>query len=255
MRIAAAQINASTDPTMNLQEIAKSIKQAAEANARLIVFPEASMCRFGSDLGSLAEPLDGPFATAVRELAGQHRLTVVVGMFTPADTGRVHNTLLITGPRVESFYNKIHLYDAFGSRESDTVAPGDQIVTFGLDGLTIGVATCFDLRFADQFASLGRAGADLIAVPASWGEGPGKAEQWELLVRARALDAQATIVACDQAWNPPDGSDPLGIGNSMVADPFGRLRVRLGHEPDLMISDIDPGLAQQARARIPLGSL
>ncbi|MGH3435717.1 MAG: carbon-nitrogen hydrolase family protein [Sciscionella sp.] len=254
MRIAVAQLSASSDPMANLHEVGRQVKDAAAAGASLAVLPEATMCRFGTDLASVAEPLVGPFATGVRQIAEQHRVTVIAGMFTPADQGRVHNTLLITGPEGEHSYNKIHLYDAYGSRESDTVAPGQELVTFELEGVTIGVATCYDLRFADQFSALGRVGAELVAVSASWGEGPGKAEQWELLVRARALDSQAWVLACDQAWNPPEGSDPLGLGNSMIVDPFGHIRDQLGHEPDLLISDIDPAVSRRARHRIPLGA-
>ncbi|HWC24045.1 MAG TPA: carbon-nitrogen hydrolase family protein [Flexivirga sp.] len=253
MKVSAAQMSSTADPVLNLQDIEKNVRNAADSGARLVVFPEASMCPFGTDLASVAEPLDGPFATALRELAAQHRVTVIAGMFTPADAGRVHNTLLITGAGVDASYNKIHLYDAFGSRESDTVAPGQDLVTFEIERMTIGVATCYDLRFADQFRALGRADVDLVVVPASWGEGPGKAAQWQLLVQARALDSQAWILACDQAWNPPSGSDPLGIGNSMLVDPFGCVRAQLGHQPALLSGEVDPSLARQARARIPLG--
>jgi predicted amidohydrolase len=82
--------------------------------------------------------------------------------------------LLATGPGIDASYRKIHLYDAFGSRESDLVAPGKELVTITVQGVTVGLATCYDLRFADQFTALGRAGAELIVVPASWGAGPGK---------------------------------------------------------------------------------
>lgn len=88
-------------------------------------------------------------------------------MFTPADDGRVRNTLLVTGPGVEEQYDKIHLFDAFGFAESDTVAPGDRPVTVTVDGVTVGLATCYDLRFAGLFQTLGDAGAQLVVVPAS----------------------------------------------------------------------------------------
>jgi deaminated glutathione amidase len=112
-------------------------------------------------------------------------VVVIAGLFEPAPGGRVHNTLLATGPGIDASYRKIHLYDAFGSRESDLVAPGKELVTITVQIVTIGLATCYDLRFADQFTALGRAGAELIVVPASWGAGPGKEEQWDLLTRAR----------------------------------------------------------------------
>ncbi len=93
-----------------------------------------------------------------------------------------------------------------------------------------------------------------MLLPASWGEGPGKAEQWELLVRARALDSQAWLLACDQAWQPPQGATPLGIGNSMLVDPMGRVRASLGHQPGLLLGEVDPALSHDARQRIPLSA-
>lgn len=252
MRVAACQLSAGTDPGRNLQEACGWISRAADAGATLAVLPEAAMARFGTDLVSLAQPLDAPYAQGLREAARSHGITVVAGMFEPADPGRVHNTLLLTGPDGEASYRKIHLYDAFGSRESDTVAPGSELVTATVAGVTVGLATCYDVRFADQFTALGRAGAQLVVLPASWGEGPGKAQQWDLLAAARAMDAQAWLLACDQAWSPPQGADPLGIGRSALIDPLGQVRARLGHEEDLLVADLDLDLVSQARQRVPI---
>ena len=121
-----------------------------------------------------------------------------------------------------------------------------------MDGVTFGVSTCFDLRFAAQFTELGRRGAQVLLVPASWGEGPGKAEQWDLLVRARATDAQAWLLACDQAWTPPAGADPLGIGRSACVDPLGVIRAALPAGPGVLVCDVDPSLASDVRSRVPI---
>ena len=252
LRLAAAQIAATEDPETNLRTIVAAAERAAGAGAQIVVFPEASMACFGTALASVAQPLDGPFASGVRAAAGRLGIALVVGMFTPAPGGRVHNTLLLTGPDGEVSYAKIHLYNAFGSRESDTVAPGDQLVTTTVAGARVGLATCYDLRFAGQFTELGRAGAELILVPASWGDGPGKAEQWDLLTRARAMDAQAYLLACGMAWRPPQGADPLGIGRSVLADPLGRVCGRLGHEEGLLLAEADLGTVAPIRARVPI---
>lgn len=252
LRVAAAQLHAGPDPTRNLLVARDAIHAAAVAGAELAVLPEATMAAFGADVRTVAEPLDGPFAQGIRRIAAEAGLCVVVGMFEPAPDGRVSNTLLVTGRGVETSYRKIHLYDAFGARESELVAPGDALVTFALDGLVVGLATCYDLRFADQFTQLGRAGAHLVCVPASWGEGPGKAEQWDLLVRARAADAQAWLLACDQAWTPPVGTDPLGIGRSALVDPSGGIRGRLGSEAGVLAGDIDAALVTAVRERVPI---
>ncbi|MDX6282701.1 MAG: deaminated glutathione amidase [Kribbellaceae bacterium] len=252
LRVAAAQISTGPDPVANLAIATEAVRRAAAAGATLIALPEATLAAFDTDLRAVAEPLDGPFATGVRKVAADLGIVVIAGLFEPADDGRVHNTLLATGPGVEASYRKIHLYDAFGSRESDLVAPGKDLVTIEVDGVRVGLATCYDLRFAAQFTDLGRTGAELIVVPASWGAGPGKEEQWDLLTRARASDAQAWLLACDQAWTPPVGTDPLGIGRSTLVDPLGHTHTQLSAEPDLLLGTVDTDRAGAVRTRVPI---
>jgi predicted amidohydrolase len=257
VRVALCQIAATSDPGANLDLVADGIATAAEEGARLVVFPEAAMASFGTRLVEVAEPVDGPWATRVRHLAAGAGVVVVVGMFTPAGDGRVHNTLLATGPGIEAHYDKVHLFDAFGARESDTVAAGHRLVGVTVDGCRVGLATCYDVRFPGHFTALARAGADVVAVPASWGDGPGKVEQWELLVRARALDATAIVLACDQAEPRAAGLEPLprapqGVGHSMVASPLGELRDGLGPEPGLLVADVDPAEVAAVRDRLPV---
>ena len=256
MRIALAQIVSTPEPEHNLELVEEQVGAAAAAGARLVVFPEATMCCFGVRLGPVAEPLDGPWASRVRTLARDAGLTVVAGMFTPAPDGRVHNTLLATGGGVEASYDKIHLFDAFGFAESDTVAPGSEPVTIEVDGLTVGLATCYDLRFPGLFQELGGRGATVIAVPTSWGAGPGKRDQWDLLVRARALDSTTFVAACDQADPTTVGRDagraPTGIGASAVAGPLGGFVDQLDEKPGLLVVDVDPTEVEAARKIVPV---
>ncbi|MFI6679267.1 carbon-nitrogen hydrolase family protein [Kribbella sp. NPDC050470] len=252
LRVAAAQVSAGPDPVANLATATDAVRRAAADGASLVVLPEAVLACFGTDLRTVAEPLDGPFATGLRKVAADLGVVVVAGLFEPADDGRVHNTLLVTGPGVETSYRKIHLYDAFGSRESDTVAPGKELVTFGYGDVTVGLATCYDLRFADQFTALGRLGAELVVVPASWGAGPGKEEQWDLLTRARAADAQAWVLACGQAYVPPVGTDPLGIGRSSLTTPLGQTASRLGAAADILHGVVDTSVVSGVRQRVPI---
>ena len=254
LRMAAAQMASGPDPVANLASAVSFAERAADLGAAVVVYPEAAMACFGTRLRDIAEPLDGPFASGLRACASRLGITLVAGLFEPAgdEAGRVYNTLLLTGPDGDVTYRKIHLYDAFGSRESDTVAPGDTLVTTTVSGATVGLATCYDLRFADQFTALGKAGASLILVPAAWGDGPGKAEQWDVLVRARAMDAQAYLVACDQAWQPPVGAAPLGIGRSAIIDPLGVVRAQLNHEAGLLVGDVDLATVAPVRERVPI---
>ncbi|MBW0101615.1 carbon-nitrogen hydrolase family protein [Pseudonocardia sp. KRD291] len=256
MRIALAQISSTPDPQDNLAELERRTREAAQAGARLVVFPEATMCCFGVKLGPVAEPLDGPWATGVREVAAQAGVTVVAGMFTPSGDGRVRNTLLVTGGGVEAHYDKIHMFDAFGFAESDTVAPGDAPVTVDVDGTTVGLTTCYDVRFPGLYQLLADRGATVIVVPASWGAGEGKREQWELLVRARALDTGSFVAACDQAdpttVGREHGKAPTGIGVSLVAGPRGEVVAGLEAEPGLLVVDVDPERAATVREQIPV---
>lgn len=251
MRLALAQIAATTDPVSNLDLVRDGVRRAAEARARLVAFPEATMCRFGVALGAVAEPLDGPWAAAVHEAAAGAGITVVAGMFTPSPDGRVRNTLFVTGGGVEAAYDKIHLYDAFGFAESDTVVPGNRPLTVVVDGHTIGLATCYDVRFPALFQRLAAEGADAVVLPASWGAGEGKIEQWELLVRARALDSGTFVAACDQADPKTAGLErgkaPTGVGHSLVAGPTGAVVDRLGAEPGLLVVDVDLDAAAPSR--------
>lgn len=262
MRIAAAQIVSSSDPAANLELIRSWSASAAEAGARVVVFPEATHCQFGHRLDTVAEPIEGPWAQEVRKIAHETGLVIVVGMFTPAtpsDSGRarVANTALAVGPGVEASYQKIHLYDAFGFKESDTVAPGEHPVQFTVEGICFGLGICYDIRFPQLFTAYGRAGTHVTVLPTSWGAGPGKVEQWQVLSAARALDSSQYVVACDQA-DPaasnepaPEGA-PTGVGYSRVVSPFGAIVAEAGAHPELVVAEVDPELVAEARTKIPV---
>jgi deaminated glutathione amidase len=257
MRLAVAQIVTGASPEANLELIRDYATQAKKAGAELVVFPEAAMRAFGNPLAEIAEPLDGPWATAVRTIAADLGIAVVAGMFTPGDGGRVRNTLLATGPGIDTSYDKIHLFDAFGFAESDSVDAGTSPVTFELNGTVIGLATCYDVRFPALFTANARAGAAINIVCASWGAGEGKAEQWDLLVRARAVDSTTFVVACGQAdpatlGLPSGGTAPTGIGHSAVVSPLGSPLVALGGEPELAVVDVDPSVIPDVRGRLPV---
>ncbi|MGU3292912.1 carbon-nitrogen hydrolase family protein [Williamsia sp. M5A3_1d] len=259
MRIAMAQVSTGTDPHANLGIVAARTREAAAAGAELVVFPEATMCRFGVPLAPIAEPLDGPWADRVRAIAAEAATTVVVGMFTPADTRdgrtRVTNTLLVAGPDGSTTsYDKIHLFDAYGFRESDTVAAGSTPTTVSVGGHTVGLATCYDIRFPELFTTLAADGAELVVVPASWGAGPGKRRQWRVLAQARALDSSTVVAAVGQAV-PEDpalaeSSAPTGIGNSLLVDPFGELVAEYGECEHLGVHDVDLERVEAARSAI-----
>jgi predicted amidohydrolase len=243
MRIALAQLLSDTDPAVNLKLVEDYTRRAADAGARVVAFPEGTMCRFGVPLSAVAEPLDGPWADEVRRIARSAGITVLAGMFTPAPDGRVTNTILAVGPDVDAHYHKIHMYDAFGFAESDAVAPGREPVVITVDGVGVGLTLCYDIRFPTLYAELADRGAQLITVHASWGAGPGKLDQWTLLARARALDSQSFVAAVDQGYPGDELANstkaPTGVGGSVVASPLGEVVASAGGDPQLLVTDID----------------
>jgi deaminated glutathione amidase len=252
MRIALAQILSGTDPSANLGVVEDYTRRAADAGAQMVLFPEATMCRFGASLAKVAEPLDGPWASGVRAIAERAGIVVVAGMFVPSDDGRVTNTLIATGPGVDAHYDKMYLYDAFGFAESKTVAPGREPVVITVDGVGVGLTLCYDVRFPELYVELAQRGAQLITVHASWGSGPGKLDQWTLLARARAIDTTGYIAAVDQAY-PGDeiaATGPTGVGGSVVASPVGEVVSSAGDDPQLLVTDIDLDSAQKVRETI-----
>lgn len=259
MKLALVQMKSGSDKLKNLAAVEKWAVQAKDQGAELAIFPEATMKAFQAGrLDTAAEPLDGPWANRIRDLADELGITIVVGMFTPADTlgdkNRVANTVLVAGS-AETHYDKIHTYDAFGYRESDTVRAGSELVTFELSGHMIGVATCYDIRFPEQFKGLARRGAELIVVPASWADGDDKLRQWRLLTNARGLDSTCYIAAVGQARPDADIAEkggPTGIGHSALVSPTGERLAEAGYDEELMVVDVDFDVIADVRKVLPV---
>lgn len=270
MRVALAQIITGRDLAGNLALVEEYAGQAKAGGAELVVFPEATMRAFGHSLLDIAERLDGPWASRVRAIAAELGIVIVAGMFTPGSGGdgggegdgggsarRVRNTLLVTGPGVETSYDKIHLFDAFGFAESDTVDAGTEPVTFEAGGVTFGLATCYDIRFPDLFTENADRGAQVNIVCASWGSGPGKVEQWKLLARARAVDSTTLVLACGQGDPASQGIEvsgaaPTGVGHSVVVSPFGDVLEELDGGPGLLFAELDTAVVKAARTKLPV---
>lgn len=266
MKVAAVQLTSTGDVEENLAVALDKIREAAVNGAQLIVLPEATTQSFDSGrLDTHAEGLDGPTAAAVRALAEELGVCVVLGMFAPADTvqrgektiNRVANVALIAGPGVLGGYEKIHTYDAFKYKESDTVRPGESLVVFDAGELSVGVATCYDIRFPEQFKELARQGAQLIVVPTSWADGPGKLEQWRLLSAARALDSTTYVLAAGQARpggeaRAGEASGPTGIGHSVLVAPDGTRLAEAGYEPEILYGEVEPDTVAKVRESLPV---
>ena len=249
MRVVLAQIASSTDSSANRSVVASVLEAAGTAGPDLVVLPEATMHDFGDpqhDLAAAAEPLDGPFVDLLATSARQLGATVVAGMFERAG-GLPYNTLVVIGPDGElmATYRKAHLYDSFGYRESDRLAPGAvEPVVADVAGHRVGLMTCYDLRFPEMSRLLVDAGADTLAVPSAWVHGPLKEDHWTTLLRARAIENTVYVLAAGQC-------PPTYVGHSAVVDPLGVVVAAAGEAPGLVAAEVDPARIAEARARNP----
>jgi predicted amidohydrolase len=255
MRVALCQIPVSSRPEANLRRVQAAMVNAAEQGAELAVFPEATQIRFGSDLVAAAEPLDGPFCSGLGAVAKETGVAVAAGVFEPAPDGRVYNTAVVydgAGELVSS-YRKLHLFDAFGQHESDTVAPGSAVVTCTLGGIPVGLQICYDVRFPELSRALAVAGATLLLVPAAWAAGLFKEEHWVTLVRARAIENTVWVAAVGQVPDPGETTHRHlgGVGRSLLVDPFGVVRADLGPSPRVVVAEVDPDLVEEVRRSVP----
>ncbi len=244
LRVALVQHASGLDPAENRALLDRLVPDGVD----LAVLPEAFARDFGeagSDVSAYAEATDGPFASELARVAAQRGTTVVAGMFeTSDDPARPWNTLVLRGA-AGADYRKVHLYDSFGYRESDRLSAGPitaPVVPLG--GLTLGLMTCYDLRFPEQARALVDAGADVLVVPAAWVAGERKVEHWRTLARARAIENTAYVVAVGQPG-------PRYSGHSLVVDPLGDVLVEAGEGPEVLTAVLSRDVVAQARRTNP----
>ena len=244
--IGVAQFAPTAETAANLETIGELVATASARGARVVVFPEYSsyfLEPFDESLAENAQTLDGPFVQSLTRIAGYHGVVVVAGLLERGDGGRVRNTVVaVDGDGLRAHYRKLHLYDAFGQRESDWVQAGDldEPRTFELGGLRFGLMTCYDVRFPEVGRLLVDAGADVFLVPAEWVRGPLKEHHWRTLLHARAIENTVFIAAAD---HPP----PLGVGNSLVVDPQGVELAGVGTATDVAVAHLDVGAIERVR--------
>lgn len=254
LNVAVVQFAPAEDKDANLASIENLLRGAAARGVRLAVLPEYAVFTapaMDDRFVDSAEPLDGPTVSRLCELAAELGITVIAGVNESASDGRIHNTLLgIQDGRVQAVYRKVHLYDAFGYKESDRVIAADpaQPELLEVDGFKVGMQTCYDLRFPEVSRVLVDAGADIIALPAEWVPGPLKEYHWNTLVRARAIENTVYVLAADQ-------SAPTGSGNSAVVDPMGISLAALGEAPGLGIAAVEHDRLDHVRTVNPALSL
>jgi nitrilase len=261
-RVAAVQMVSGTRVDDNLRTAAALIDEAAGTGARLIGLPEY-FCLMGqrdNDKVALREADgDGPIQDFLARQARRHRIWLVGGTLplVAPEADRVMNSVLVYGPGGERVarYDKIHLFRFTRGDETydeaRTIAPGSAVTTFVFapdDGarLTVGLSVCYDLRFPELYRAMPR--PDLILVPAAFTATTGKAH-WELLLRARAVENLAYVLAPAQGGRHENGRTTYG--HSMLVDPWGTVLANRPDGPGVVFGDIDPQVIAACRASLP----
>ncbi|MBZ4658743.1 Predicted amidohydrolase [Desulfacinum infernum DSM 9756] len=250
LTIALAQVKGSEDPRRNLATADHYAQTAAERGARLIIFPEMFM--------GLPAPHRPPiqyledqsidFLGGLAGVARRYQLAIASGLWERSpDPERAFNTAVVLNPNGELIarYRKIHLFDALSVRESDTMFPGDGLPpVVSIDGLSVGVAICYDLRFPEIFRHLAEGGADLALVLSAWYQGPMKEDHWLTLLRARAIENTFYVAGCNLIG-------PSFCGRSSVFDPFGTPVASAIETEDCLVATISKGRVHSVREKLP----
>src|SRR4051794_28395638 len=259
MRAAAVQLDSTADRSRNLDRAERLTRAAAADGATLVVLPERFDLRGSDDdYQRHAESLDGPTISRMRALACELRIDLVAGSFTERRPGhdKPSNTSVHVGPdgELHGVYRKIHLFDVqVGEtvyRESDSGEPGDElVVSDAADGTQLGLTVCYDVRFPELYRILALRGALVLTVPANFTRATGTAH-WEVLLRARAIENQAFVIAPAQAGECPPGMP--AYGNSLIADPWGELLARAPGDGECFVAaDLDFDRLAEVRERLP----
>ena len=262
MRVALVQTTSTDDVAANLEAASRLVEEAAARGASLIALPEnfAFLRREGGPI-PCAQDLDGEIVGCLRALARRLHVRILGGTFPEAvpNEPRVFNTSVLISPsgEIEAVYRKIHLFDvdlgASGGgvyRESAFVAPGREVVVAQTPEAVIGLSVCYDLRFPELYRALAARGAQFLTVPSAFTRETGK-DHWEVLLRARAIENQAFVLAPAQCGRHSETR--ASHGRSLVVDPWGLVLAQGGDRPCVVLADCD--LAELARIRASLPAL
>ncbi|MDQ2906082.1 MAG: carbon-nitrogen hydrolase family protein [Chloroflexota bacterium] len=259
LRTAVIQLNSRDNPAENLTVVEQFLERAGAMGAQFVALPE-----FWTYLGpysgfeKAAQTVPGPFIERLQEKARKHKMIVHGGSIVerhPTLPGKFYNTsvLINRDGEIVAQYRKLHLFDvclANGDRhaESERIVAGDEIVTAEIDGITFGLAVCYDLRFPELFRILALRGAQILMVPAAFTLHTGR-DHWEVLLRARAIENLCYVVAPAHIGSYPPNKQCFG--RSLIVDPWGLVLAQAPDEPTVMLAEIDLARIEQARAQIP----
>jgi predicted amidohydrolase len=258
MRVAAVQLNAGADPAANRARADQLVRAAAADGASMVVLPE-KWTAIGTDeqLLAAAEPLEGETLEWARDVARELGIDLVAGSFCERVPGheKLANTCVHVDPSGElrAVYRKIHMFDVevggHAYRESDVEDPGEEIVlSRSAGGVELGLSICYDLRFPELYRILAVRGARILTVPAAFTV-PTTRDHWETLLRARAIENQAFVIAANQVGEHPGGT--RSGGRSMIVDPWGLVLAQASDGEGHITADLDLGRQSEIRSRLP----
>jgi predicted amidohydrolase len=256
VRAAAVQLNSNADKARNLAAAERLVRAAAADGAELVALPEKwNLLAGGGELVAGAEPLDGPSLTAARGWARELGIHLLAGSIAERGEGeKVANTSVLIGPGGEDLatYRKVHMFDVDAGgvsyRESEHEQPGSELVTAPVGELVAGLSVCYDLRFPELFRILALRGARVLMVPSAFTAATGR-DHWEVLLRARAIENQAFVLAPNQIGTAPPHFD--SFGHSAIVDPWGRVLAVAPDEECFVAADLDLGAQDRIRAELP----
>jgi predicted amidohydrolase len=261
MRAAAVQLNSTADKARNLETAERLVRAAAGDGASLVVLPEKwNLLGDSATLLAGAEPLDGPTIGAASSWASELGIHLLAGSIAERAEGhdKAFNTSVLIGPDGEpgARYRKLHMFDVdvggVAYRESEHEEPGEELVTARLagtlEGVTLGMSVCYDLRFPELYRILAVRGATLITVPSAFTLDTGR-DHWEVLLRARAIENQAFVVAPNQIGEAPPHY--RSYGRSMIVDPWGPVLGRAPDEECFVAAELDLDAQERVRESLP----
>ena len=259
MRIALCQTNCGEDAAANEEQVFGLLERAVSENVDLVALPEVWPLQGSAKLiREAAEPIPGPRTERLAAFAQRHRVWVHGGSLLERDGERVFNTSVVfdrDGAQVAT-YRKIHLFDAdppnaVPSRESAVFSAGDGVVTAETEFGRIGLSICYDVRFPELYRALAVQGATILFVPAAFRYETG-VDHWHPLLRARAIEDQAFVVAAAQwgTWGP-EGRERRNFGHSLVADPWGRVIAEAPDGVGVTLAELDLGEIARVREMLP----
>lgn len=263
MKAALLQLTSSDDPNENARMVAARAAQAADHGARFVLTPEVTNCVSLSRTHQqdvLRHEGDDQTLAALRAVAAEYAIWISIGsLAVKTDEDRFANRSFVIDPkgRIAARYDKIHMFDVELSahesyRESAGYRPGGKAVLCSTDFGVLGLSICYDLRFPALYRTLAQAGAQIILIPAAFAVATGKAH-WEPLLRARAIECGAYVLAAAQTGRHPatDGTSRDTYGHSMAISPWGEILTKGTGAPETLFVDLDLAQVETARTRIP----